>query len=200
MSKNGHVLTNAHVVRECSEIRVRLPFQEASSTTVLVSDSANDLALLMVSPAPPEAVSFREGRGIRQGEGIIAIGFPLRGVLASGMNLTTGTISALAGIRDDARYLQMTAPVQPGNSGGPLLDQSGNVVGVIVGKLDALEVARRTGDIPQNVNFAIHASVARTFLDANRVDYETVFSNTRLEAADIGDRAKKFTVIVDCWE
>src|SRR5439155_21695916 len=99
------------------------------------------------------------GRAVRQGDGIVAVGFPLRGLLASGPNVTTGTISALAGLGDDSRYLQITAPVQPGSSGGPLLDQSGNVVGVVVGKLDALRVAQAIGDIPQNVNFAINAAV-----------------------------------------
>jgi S1-C subfamily serine protease len=80
--------------------------------------------------------------GIRSGEGVVAVGFPLRGLLASTANVTTGSVSALAGPRDATRYLPITAPVQPGNSGGPLLDPSGNVIGVVVGKLDALTVPK----------------------------------------------------------
>jgi len=202
VSRRGHALTNAHVVEGCSEVRTRLPLAESSVTPVVATDGSNDLALLALPSPPPilSVASFREGRGIRQGDTIVALGFPLHGLLASGANLTTGNVSALAGVRDDARYLQITAPVQPGNSGGPLLDQSGNVVGVVVGKLDALKVARAIGDIPQNVNFAVNANVARAFLDANGVDYALVPSTTNLQAADIGERAKKFTVVVQCWK
>jgi S1-C subfamily serine protease len=200
VSKRGHVLTNAHVVEGCREVRTRAPAGGGGVTPVIASDTKNDLALVRVSSAPPSVATFRDGRGVRQGEGVVAIGFPLRGLLASGANLTTGTISALAGLRDDTRYLQITAPVQPGNSGGPLLDQSGNVIGVIVGKLDAVKVAEATGDIPQNVNFAINAAVVRSFLDANAVGYVTASSVKKLEVADIGERAKKFTVLVECWK
>jgi S1-C subfamily serine protease len=167
---------------------------------VVATDQKNDLALLLL-PSPPSALAaFREGRGIRLGDGVVTFGFPLRGVLASAANLTTGTVSALAGLGDDSRYIQITAPVQPGNSGGPLLDASGNVVGVVVGKLDALAIARKTGDIPQNVNFAINASVARAFLDANGVDYETRASSQPLQTADVGERARAFTAVVECWK
>jgi S1-C subfamily serine protease len=92
----------------------------------------------------------------------------LPGLLASEANVTTGTVSALAGIGNDTR-LQVTVAVQPGNSGGPLLGLRGRVVGVVVGKLDAVQIASVTGDIPQNVNFAIKAGVAQTFLQASGV-------------------------------
>ena len=127
------------------------------------------------------------------------VGFPLHGLLASEANVTTGTISALAGLGNDTRFLQITAPVQPGNSGGPLLDQSGNIVGVVVSKLDTMRIAKATGDIPQNINFAINGTVARAFLDASGVEYETSASSTSMGAADIGAAAKKFTLIVECY-
>jgi S1-C subfamily serine protease len=73
---------------------------------------------------------------------------------------TLGNVSALVGIGEDGRYLQISTPVQPGNSGGPLLDQSGNVVGVVSAKLNALKMMLATnGDIPENVSFAIRASI-----------------------------------------
>src|SRR5262249_5651680 len=153
--------------------------------------------LLTVPTRTPTAATFREGRGIRSGDGVVAVGFPLRGLLASGANLTTGAVSALGGPQDDSRYLQITAPVQAGNSGGPLLDQSGNVIGIVVSKLDAIKVLQLTGDFPQNVNFALHASIARSFLEANGVEYETTSSTRTLSAADVGERAKAFTVVVE---
>jgi hypothetical protein len=119
--------------------------------------------------------------------------------LASEANITTGGVSALAGLNDDFRFLQITAPVQPGNSGGPLLDMSGNVVGIVTSTLDALRLARATGDIPQNINFALNASVARILMDAVGVQYSTAASAQTLSAADVGDAAKSYTVLIECW-
>ena len=96
--------------------------------------------------------------------------------------------------------MQVTAPVQPGNSGGPLLDLSGNIVGVVVGKLDAVKLAELTGDIPQNVNFVISAGVAWAFLDAYGVPYETADSDKQLDPAVVVDRARGFTVLIECWK
>ena len=129
---------------------------------------------------------------------MVGLGFPLRGLLANQANVTVGIVSATAGLQDDDRFLQITAPVQPGNSGGPLFDRGGNVVGVIVAKLDALQVAELTGDIPQNVNFAIKADVARGFLATNGVDYETAPFAARLGAADIAEQGRTVTVAVEC--
>jgi uncharacterized protein len=214
VSRAGHVLTNLHVVRDCTLVRARRGNAQGGIAGVAAMDSENDLALLLpkaprfgqygepveVAPSSEAAAPFREGRGLRPGDSVVAVGFPLQGLLASSANVTTGTVSAMAGIRDDARYLQITAPIQPGNSGGPLLDLSGNVVGVVVAKLDALKVAEAIGDIPQNVNFAIKDSVARSFLDAKGIEYETASSDRELTAAEVGERAAAFTVLVECWK
>jgi TPR repeat protein/S1-C subfamily serine protease len=216
VSRAGHVLTNQHVVTDCELVRTGRGGAAGKTAAVGAVDSDNDLALLLRSepmfgqygepvevdsPLDTEAVAtFRRGRGVRPGDTVVAVGFPLQGLLASSANVTTGTVSALAGIRDDIRYLQITAPIQPGNSGGPLLDMSGNVVGVVVAKLDALMVAEAIGDIPQNVNFAIKDSVARSFLDARGIEYETAPSERELSAAEVGERAAAFTVLVECWK
>ena len=109
-------------------------------------------------------------------------------------------MSALAGPGDNRRFIQITAPVQPGNSGGPLLDLAANIVGVVVGKLDAIKVANLTGDIPQNVNFAVSAWAARAFLDSHDVPYETAPSEPRLSASDVAAQARAYTVLVECWK
>jgi len=118
--------------------------------------------------------------------------------LASKGNLSTGIVSALAGLADDTRKLQISAPVQPGNSGGPVLDQSGNVIGVVDSKLNAIKTAKITGDIPQNVNFAIKAGVVTGFLEANGVDFDAVASKRPLTIADVGDKAKAITFMIEC--
>lgn len=198
ISRQGHVLTNHHVIEGCAMIRTPIEGRQ-EFLSILRSDAQNDLALLKLSsPGVPHTAIFREGRSIRPGESVVAMGFPLHGLLSAEANITTGNVSALAGIGNDTRFLQITAPVQPGNSGGPLLDQSGNVAGVVVSKLDAIKIAKHTGDVPQNVNFAINTVVVLAFLDANTVDYSTAPSTKKLDHADIGEQAKKFTLLLEC--
>src|SRR5205807_8612282 len=101
-------------------------------------------------------------------------------------------------LRDDTRYLQVSTAIQPGNSGGPLLDSSGVVVGIVTSGLDAVKVARATGAVPQNVNFALKADVARTFLETAGISVETAAPGRELSAPDIGERARAFTVLIEC--
>jgi uncharacterized protein len=192
VSRQGHVLTNHHVVEGCVSIRTTVEGIQ-KEVVVIGTDTRNDLAVLKLSGSMPSFARFRGGRNIRPADSVVLVGFPLRGLLASEANITTGTVSALAGLGNGTRFLQVTAPVQPGNSGGPVLDQSGHVVGVVVSKLDALTVAKIAKDIPQNVNFAINGAVARAFLDSYGVSYETAASAKKLEPAEIGAEAKQFT-------
>ncbi len=188
----GAIVTNHHVIDGCSRLRVN-----GTAAQVRGSDARSDLALLGVD-LPGPSVSLRAQRAA-VGEPVAVAGYPLRGLL-SGFNMTTGTLSSLSGLGGDTRYLQITAPVQPGNSGGPMLDSAGNLMGVVVSKLDAIRLARITGDIPQNVNFAIHANVLRSFLDANSVDYESANSDKPLAPTAIAEKARGFTVLVECWK
>ena len=196
VSAKGHILTNAHVVRGCTEVRI----PSVGPVRVLAREESSDLALLQTSAKESHSVAkFRQGRGIRPGASIIVVGYPLRGLLTSGASVSTGAVSALAGPGDDRRLIQISAPIQPGNSGGPVLDTAGNVVGVVVAKLDALEVARSIGDIPQNVNFAISAGSARAFLDDNGVPYETAPSDEERGPVEVAATARQFTMLVECW-
>jgi S1-C subfamily serine protease len=196
----GHILTEQHVIDGCGGVSVGGPDEKVRQSAVVASDEANDLALLKAPNSIAQFAHFRTGTEIRQGEGIVAVGYPFAGLLAYGTNVTTGTVSALAGLRNDARMLQVTAPVQPGNSGGPLLDASGNVVGLVEAELDAITIVKATGDIPQNVNFAIKSSIVRTFAEANGIGYHVAASATDMSVPDIAARAKKFTVLVVCWQ
>ena len=196
ITNRGHVLTNAHVVRECAEVHI----PPNGIVQVAARDNSSDLALLQASAGTAHvSARFRQGRGIRPGANILVVGYPLRGLVASGTNVSTGAVSALAGPGDDRSLIQITAPVQPGNSGGPVLDTGGNVVGVVVGKLDAIKVAKSTGDIPQNVNFAVSAGAVRAFLDDEGIPYETAPSDKTLELVEVAATAREYTVLVECW-
>jgi S1-C subfamily serine protease len=111
-----------------------------------------------------------------------------------------GILSATAGINDDVRMIQISAPVQPGNSGGPLLDSGGHVIGVVVAKLDALATARQTGDIPQNVNFAVHWAEVKTFLDEEGISYLRAPSSQKSEPRQVTEQARRYTVKIVCAE
>jgi S1-C subfamily serine protease len=197
INRQGHVLTNAHVVDKCRELTVSRQGSAPIPASLVKADASNDLAVLIAAPSPAVA-TFRAGRPVRAGEAVVAYGFPLTGMLSSGGIVTNGSVSALAGLGDDSRYLQISAPVQAGNSGGPLLDSSGNVVGIVTSSIRDSAVARRTGAIPQNINFALKADVARTFLESAGVPIETSGGGRDLSVADIGDKARAFSVFIDC--
>ena len=192
----GQVITNHHVVDSCTQIDV---FSSAGRQAVgiVADDVRNDLAV--VGPIKQRADSLAlSGQRARLGESVMVVGYPLQGILASSVNITTGTVSPLAGLHDDTRMLQITAPVQPGNSGGPLLDQTGAVMGVVSSKLDVLKTVELVGDVPQNVNFAIREAAVQAFLDANGIEYATQPPNPNLDNVTIAERARKAVVRIEC--
>jgi TPR repeat protein len=195
VTPDGKALTNAHVVRGCGDVTV-ITGGESHPARVLARDERNDLALLATDLHPEHSAIWR--LQVRQGEDIAVYGFPLPGALASGGNVTTGIVTALAGMRDDSRFLQISAPIQPGNSGGPVLDRNGAIVGVIVSTINGLALASATGSLPQNVNFAIKASVAAAFLDAQDVRHEDTSDQSALSTPDLTAHARSFTAKVLC--
>jgi lipoprotein NlpI len=208
---DGMVITNHHVISECeSPIRARI---EGSSeyyyvATITGRDASRDLAALKLQrragqgaqtqiPALPRA-TFRKGPELQQGEKAITYGFPLRGLLATSGNLTSGYVSALSGLGDDRNYIQITTPVQQGNSGGPLYDGSGHVIGVVVAKLNALRVMFATGDVPQNVNFAVEIGAIRQFLKQNNLQVAEEDSTKELPLPEIAQKARLSTYLIEC--
>jgi hypothetical protein len=166
--------------------------------SIVDSDKRIDLALLRVSGIKGETARLRSPRNVRLGEPVMVFGFPLAGALSSGGNFTSGLVSALQGLKDASGELQITAPVQPGNSGGPLLDANGLVIGVVQAKLDAIRMARATGDIPQNVNFVISLEVLANFLTKNKVGFREGTFSTALDTAQVAQVAQRFTYRIEC--
>jgi hypothetical protein len=198
VSQDGHILTNNHVVERCTEIRI--PVHSETATRV-VSDKTNDLAVLRANLPNKSALIFQDAEGVKQGEGISVFGFPLDGYLPAAGNFTVGIVSALAGPGNNASLVQITAPVQPGNSGGPMLNRHGHIVGVIVGKADAIRIASATGDIPQNINFAISLATIRSFLTGNRIPFQSKsdrFARSR-DQVELAEIARTSTVKIECW-
>lgn len=196
VSTNG-LVTNAHVVSNCDTIVVKTEAGLVQEAQVTASDAANDLALLKVASGPKTTAKLRIG--VRLGEGVAAFGYPHADVLASSGNFTLGNVTALSGMHDDSRYFQISAPIQSGNSGGPLMDTSGNVIGVVSAKLNALKVALQAGDLTQNVNFAVKSAILATFLDSSKVAVlPGAVGEKPLDSADLADRAKEISAFVLC--
>jgi S1-C subfamily serine protease len=200
VSHEGDLITDNHVVEGCRELRV-VRDDKSSTARVISTDVGADLAILRVPDLAGDIASFRSDGLEKPGEAVIAAGFPLQGLLTSKASVTTGIISALAGPKDDKKLIQITAPVQPGNSGGPLVDNQGNVIGVIVSKLNGLRVARAIGSLPENINFAVKADLVRALLDKNSVKYDTARPKPELQATpEIAEKVFKFTAMVQCYK
>jgi S1-C subfamily serine protease len=198
VSSNGHIVTNAHVVQGCVGDILGNPSGEAPAKLRLVSsDETNDLALLQATGTFKDIARIRD-KAIQSGDSVVAIGYPFHGLLTSDFTVTTGIVSSLSGIFNDTRFLQISAAVQPGNSGGPLLASSGDVVGVVAAKLNAIKFARATGNIPENINFAIKTGALRDFLDNSVVPYQISDGREELKTADIARNARAFTYLISC--
>jgi len=189
----NRVVTNNHVVSGCTkDIQVRYPDGRPYTATISGQDRNNDLVLLQTDMDNLSTAAFEPEP--RVGDQVATYGFPYSGVLSSSGNCTLGYVTSLSGIQDDTRFLQISFPVQPGNSGGALVDMSGSVVGVVVAQLNAVAKS-----IPQNVNFAIQPSFVMNFLSVKGAPPKYSSSTgTRKPPQEVCEIAKKFTVQIYC--
>lgn len=200
VSSDGHAITNQHVVNGCKELRLQ---GTDSAFKLVTADVVNDLALLKLpEPEARSAPLSTDPAKTRQGEEIVVFGFPLNSVLSSGGNLTPGVVSALTGLGNNTNQIQITAPVQPGSSGSPVLNKKGEVVAVVSQKLSDSVMAKATGSVGQNVNFAVNGQTLRSFLDANQIKYKSGagFFAGEKSTADLADAARQWTRVVECWK
>ncbi|MGA3283972.1 MAG: tetratricopeptide repeat-containing serine protease family protein [Verrucomicrobiota bacterium] len=164
ITDDGYLISNYHVVKNATKVRL-LTSAGLIDAKVVQVDAANDLALLKAegkfSPLP-----ISPSRSARLGSTVATIGFPDIGLQGFAPKLAKGEIASLSGAVDDARYFQISVPVQPGNSGGALVDERGNVVGIVSAKLDAAAALASSGALPENVNYAVKSSFLLSFLES----------------------------------
>jgi len=146
----------------------------------------------MPLPATSHAQRFGRWAGWGKAAQLVAVDGEIRQLVEVKLNVS------LAGLFNDTRFLQISAPVQPGNSGGPLLDTRGSIVGVVAEKLNALKVAKATGEIPENINFAIKTGALRDFLDNSVVPYRTSELASEMKTAEIATAARAYTMLISC--
>jgi S1-C subfamily serine protease len=198
VGKSGEIATDFHVVPNCTEIKLIDPIGKYhKSSHVVAEDREDDLALL----AGGEFGARLKIRGAPAalGESITSYGFPLGPVLSSTGNLTSGTVSSTAGMQGNAKSFQITAPEQAGNSGGPVVDETGAVIGIVASKLNALVVAAATGDLAQNVNFAWHISLLQKLMDQKGISYDLGSKGPAKSGVDLAGILQKGTVKIECW-
>lgn len=192
---DGWAVTNAHVLEGCTRATV-LTMGDATDWII---DRQNDLAAIKVAGGEGKPFLRLRGPSPRLGDDIAAFGYPLQGVLSDSIKVTTGNINSLVGIDNDTRYLQISTPLQPGNSGGPVVDRSGSVLGVATAVLGSRFV-ENTGILPQNVNFAVRSNVLELFLQSRGVEYETLAEpQDALSTADLADAVAPAVVQVLCF-
>lgn len=188
------LLTNSHAVSDCRRIKLS---SSGAVADVVASDPSLDLAVLRSSARFNASAVFRL-RAAQLGEEVVVAGYPLKGLLSDGLQITTGLVSARAGLLNDPSSFQTSAQIQPGSSGGPVFAKSGLVIGVVVRMLDDLAVSKYTGTLPQNVNFAIHAGAVRQFLRSHSIPFAEQAPVQKRSAEQIAKGADAFTVALEC--
>jgi S1-C subfamily serine protease len=196
VTTDGHVVTNHHVIDGCTEVQVHLGGQVASATLVS-QDRINDLALLKTKMKSINALHLASENPYLL-QDIIAAGFPFGESVSSTIKVTRGVVSSLSGLGDNSGQIQIDAALQPGNSGGPIFDENGNVVGVAVAKLDLEKSIEAFGVVPENVNFGIKLSNLKTFLNDNNVGYK-IGREREIKNSDLGKLAVETTALLSCW-
>lgn len=199
VSRSGLIATNWHVVADARRIEITFPESNVSvEAEIAIKDETNDLAVLrvgdlakVVAACPELPFELKSSSNISLGEHVSTIGYPLQPILGSNPKYSEGVVTSKTGLQDDPRMLQVSAEVQPGSSGSPLFDSEGNIVGIVVASLDAAELFRAAGTLPQNVNWAIKSDYLLNLL--NMLPGETLPSR---ETSFSPEKAAKCVVIV----
>jgi len=216
ISKLGHIITNNHVVNECSTITVGDSIDKQVPAKLLETDKRNDLALLRTTTLkmasaetksliqklsiyiPLATGGLMRGNDIELGEDVLVAGFPYGDIFSKNIKVTKGIVSSTTGVGDDSGQFQLDAAVQPGNSGGPIYDKYGNIVGVVVAQLNKLKMAKTIGSFPENVNFGIKASTVKQFLNTSGLPTKWSEKKESMSNQELSKIASKQTVMVVC--
>lgn len=219
VSKMGHVITNQHVVSDCIKVTVGDNSKRQVTAGVLETDRRNDLALLLISSmqtasdetkslirkldikvVPLASHGLMRSEDVELGERVMVAGYPYGEIFSDTIKVTGGIVSAIRGMGDDSGQFQIDAAVQPGNSGGPIYDENGNIVGVVIAQLNKLKMAKTIGSLPENVNFGIKASTVKQFLTSSGLPTKWSKRSKSMSTREIAKIAKSQTVMVVCHQ
>jgi len=191
VTTGGVIATNSHVIEGASNIQVTVSNEIGLFTynaKVIIKDSKNDVALLQIEDEKFKGLSsipysFSENSDV--GSKVFTIGYPLNDLMGSNYKVTDGIISSKSGIADDVRYYQISVPLQPGNSGGPLFNKDGNIIGITSARLNGQAIGTQI----ENVNYAIKTSYLLNLY--NMLPNSTKLSNNSItNSKELQDQVK----------
>ena len=188
VSRSGHIITNHHVIDQCKVNKVNFKGNELEAK-VLAIDKTNDLAILQANITPGKVYSV-SNEDVSLLQDIIVAGFPLGKKVSAAIKTHKGSVSALAGFGDNYSNFQTDATINQGNSGGPVMDQKGNIVGVAVALMSA--------EAGQNIFFAVKSSTLKTFASSNGLSFLPP-NNRPMSNKDLGQLITEATVFLECW-
>ena len=217
VSKLGHVVTNAHVIKGCSHVTIGDSANKQTLAIVLQTDTRNDLALLKVASmkmasietkslvrklgvriVPMASNGLLRSEDVKLGETVLTAGYPFGDFFSNTIKVTRGIVSSVRGVGDDSGQFQLDAAVQEGSSGGPIYDVKGNIVGVVVAQLDKLKMAEAIGSLPENVNFGIKASTVRQFLSSSGIPTKWSQKEKAMPTQQLAKIAQSQALMVTC--
>lgn len=191
VSDNGLFATNYHVAGECSRVVIINTGNSREIPARLVqADAVNDLAVLRADVPRSTPIPLASGFNLKPGEDVLTLGYPDPERMGLQQKATFGLVNAATGIQDDLRLCQVDLPIQPGNSGGPLLSLKGEVVGIVT--------ARLKGDV-QNVNYAVKVDYLRQLLEKRGVASQSG-SDNKMSRPEVVEAFKNSVVLVLCWQ
>lgn len=197
ITRDGYILTCHHVIEDAKKIKISAG-RKIYPAKLIRDDPNNDIALLKINGSF-SAIAFSSKRSAKMGQEVFTIGYPNPGLQGISAKFTKGTISSLTGYLDDFKLYQISVPVQPGNSGGALVDENGNILGIIVAALNAKATFKISGSLPQNVNYAIKSLYAQAMLDTLPEISDKLIAPSKNKSSAI-DRVKKNTVMILSYE
>lgn len=195
VSDKGHLITNQHVVDGCSAIEFYVGGVKQRAL-VIAADNVNDVALLKSDLASPSYLAIGEAEP-KLMEQIYVAGYPFGDAVSSTLKITKGIVSSLAGIGDNYSNIQIDAGLQPGNSGGPVVNERGEAIAIAVSKLSAAYAVKNFGSVPEGVNFAVKGSVVGSLLRANNIPLSPLSGNA-ISVADLSKKLTNSTVKLNC--
>ena len=167
-SSSDYVITSYHVVHGSKSISVRLTNGERIDATIAVKDTNNDIAILKLSKSPTSRqniITLGDSTSVKTGDRVFTYGFPLVDLLGhQEPRYSEGFVNSLSGMSNDPRLFQVSIPIQPGNSGGPVFNEKGELIGIATSSIDSVQTQKVFGATPQNVNFAIKSSYINSLL------------------------------------
>ena len=193
----GFFVTAAHVVQGTNSLKIRTE-KGIVPARVISSDEGLDIALLKVEGKGFTTIPLVSSSAVKTGQKVFTIGFPNIEVQGFEPKYTEGVISSLTGVQNNPRFFQISVAVQPGNSGGPLVDEKGRVIGIVNAKLDDIAALVVTGSVPQNVNYAVKSSFVLPLLE-NVEGLKEMPKAAELSREEAIQKAKSAVGLVLCY-